>query len=88
MAIKDRHDKSVRPPTDLILVASGQVATDTPLPEETRGLLIGTAGNLNITTTGGNRDSVPFQAGMTPICATAIRVSNGMGDASNIWAVI
>ena len=88
MAIKDRHDKSVRPATDLILVANGQVGTDTPLPEETRGLLIGTAGSLNITTIGGDRDSVPFQVGITPICATAIRVSNQMGDASNIWAVI
>lgn len=83
----ERHDKAVRPPTDFVLLSSTAPATTIPAPEGTRGLLIGTAGALNITTKeGGDRDGVPFQVGMTPIEITAIRATPS--GAANIWAVI
>ena len=88
MADIERHDKAVRPPTDFVLLSATAPASTIAAPEGTRGLLIGTAGDLNITTKGGgDRDGVPFQLGITPIEITAIRAT-GMGSATNIWAVI
>ena len=88
MSNRERHDKSVRPPTDFVLLSAVTPTTTIDAPAGTRGLLIGTAGVLSITTKGGgNRDGVPFQVGVTPIEITAIRDSTG-STVANIWAVV
>ena len=88
MADNERHDKSVRPPTDVVLLSDVTPTTTIEAPEGTRGLLIGTAGALSITTRGGGqRDSVPFQAGVTPLEITEIRDSTG-STVANIWALV
>lgn len=53
--------------------------------EETRAVLVGTAGDLNIVTAAGvTRTGVPFQAGMTPIRIQEL-LAGGTGD--DVWGV-
>jgi len=52
---------------------------------ETRAVLVGTAGTLNIVTAAGKtRTDVPFLAGMTPIRITDL-LTGGLGD--DVWGV-
>lgn len=74
------------PPYDFVLVSTGAVGSDVALPLKCRGLLIGVAGNLNITMANGNtRDNVPFIEGINPGYFSVVRTG---GSATNIWAVI
>lgn len=72
-----RAETFVLPPFDFLPVASGAVLFDTTLPSNCRGLLIGTAGALNITMEGNNRDDVPFQVGQNPGFFQIVRAANG-----------
>ena len=63
---------------DVILLTkgAGEFAT-------TRGVLVGTAGDLNIVTAAGaTRTGVPFQAGMNPIRIKEL-LAGGAGD--DVW---
>lgn len=82
-----RAEQWVIPPTDFIQIAPGEVTVDTDLPENCRGLLIGTAGSLNVTMANEQeRDSVPFLQGITPGFFATIRISGG--GAQNVWAIV
>jgi hypothetical protein len=53
-----------------------------------KALLIGTAGNINITTLAGNeRDDVPVPAGVVPLQCTHVRAGASATAATNIWAI-
>lgn len=79
-----RAEQFVLPPNDLISV-SVPMSGETALPEGTRGLLVGTAGSLNVVINGTNRDGVPFVVGQNPGFFTALRPG---GTASNLWAIV
>ena len=82
-----RAEQYVLPPHDLILVSTAAPATDIDLPENCRGLLVGTAGSLNIVMqTGQERDDVPFFQGINPGFFSRVRTS--VGGAQNIWAIV
>ena len=82
-----RHDKAVIPPSDFVLVAAGEPGGTIALPDNCRGLLIGTAGALNVTMQNGSaRDSVPMAAGVNPGQFAAVRAT--VGGAQNIWAIV
>ena len=81
-----RAEQWVIPIQDFVQIAPGVPATPTPCPENTRGLLIETAGTLNVTMANGQeRDGVPFQQGYNVAFIAAVRAG---GTASNIWATI
>jgi hypothetical protein len=77
--------EQVIPASDVILVSPAA----TPLPGgPCRALLIGSAGNINLTTTSGNeRDDVPVPAGVVQIQCTHVRTGAAAVAASNIWAM-
>ena len=79
------HPSKIIPGADVIPIA----LSDDPLTNgPCRALLIGTAGNLNITTLSGNeRDNVPVQAGIFPIQCTHVRDGASATAATNIWAI-
>ena len=79
------HPSKIIPGEDVVPVALG----DNLLPGgPCRALLIGTAGNLNITTLSGNdRDNVPVQAGIFPVQCTKVRAGASATAATNIWAI-
>ncbi len=71
--------KGIMPAKDVILLVKG-----TAFPE-TRGVLVGTAGTLNIVTAvGATRSDVPFQVGITPIRIQEL-LAGGTGD--DVWGV-
>ncbi len=73
-------------PNDLVLVDAGVPSGTTVLNENCRGLLVGTAGSLNVTFANGEqRNGVPFQAGINPGRFGEVRSG---GTAENIWQVI
>lgn len=79
------HARSVSIPNDFVQQFSGAPDSEKVLPDECRGLLVGTAGTLNVTMANGEaRTSVPFQAGITPGRFASIQSG---GDAENIWVV-
>lgn len=81
------YSSLVVPPYDFVLVASGAVGVDTDLPENCRGLLIGTAGSLNVVMSNGvERDDVPFIQGINPGLFRTVRISGG--GAQNVWAIV
>lgn len=78
--------KQIALPNDFVLIAAGVPAGTTVLSDRCRGLLVGTAGSLNVTMRNGNvRTGVPFQAGVNP--GQFASVQSG-GTAENIWQVI
>lgn len=65
----------------LVPVTKGTAFADGPC----RGLLVGTAGTLNMTDgSGAARTNVPIQAGWNPVIVQAVAVG---GTATDIWAV-
>lgn len=85
--------KSVAIPEDFVLVSATTVASDTTLSTLTarpiRGLLVGTAGYLDVTMLNGEeRDGVPFQAGINPGAFKIVRESVAVGAAANVWAIV
>ncbi len=80
-----RAEQIVLPITGLVLISAGSPISNTPLPAETRGLLIGNAGVLNVTIQGTAHLLVPFVAGVTPGFFESVQAG---GSASNIWAVL
>lgn len=84
-----RAESFVIPPVDFVLVSATTVAADTDLPANCRGILVGTAGFLNVTMQNGSApNSMPFIEGLTPGFFTKVRISTGAGAASNVWAVV
>lgn len=82
-----RFEAWVLPAEDFILVATGEPGSTIELPENTRGLLVGTAGGLNVTMRNGNsRDAVPMIVGTNPGFFSEVRAT--VGGAQNIWAII
>ncbi len=82
----ERHDKSVSPPTDFVQLHAGVPSGSASAPDNTRGLMVGVAGTLNVTMENGTeRSGIPFPAGLTPGRFSIVRTS---GTASNIWAVV
>ena len=82
-----RSEQYVIPPEDFILVSATEVGADTELPANCRGLLVGTAGALNVVmTTGQERDNVPMIQGINPGFFRTVRVSTG--GAQNVWAIV
>lgn len=79
------HPSKIIPAADVVPITPGATAlTGGPC----RAILIGTAGNINITTLAGEeRDDVPVQAGITPIQCTHIRAGATAPAAENIWAM-
>ena len=82
-----RSEQFVVPPEDFVLVSAGEPNSDVALPEGCRGLLVGTAGALNVTMRrGGTRDSVPMVQGINPGFFSIVRTT--AGGAANIWAIV
>ena len=80
-----RSEQYVVPPVDFILVSSGVPASNSNLSENTRGLLVGAAGTLNVTMRNGEeRNGVPFFAGTNPGFFAIVRSG---GTAENIWEI-
>ena len=76
----------VLPPSDFILVSAAAPASDIALPPNCRGLLVGTAGNLNVTMqNGAMRNGVPVFQGQNPGFFQTVRSG---GTAANIWAIV
>ncbi len=73
-------------PNDFALQSSGAPTGEIPLPDGTRGLLIGTAGSLNVTMQNGEiRVAVPFQVGINPGRFKSIQTG---GTAASVWAIL
>lgn len=81
-----RAEQYIIPPVDLILVAAGAVTTETPLPSGCRGLLVGTAGSLNVTINDSAKTSVPFLQGINPGFFQSVQASPS--GAQDIWAIV
>jgi len=80
-----RAEQYIIPPTDFILVASGTVGAPVALPTNTRGLLIGGAGTIDVTMVTGNApNGLPVLAGIFP----GFFISVDASTATNIWAII
>lgn len=78
--------KQIALPNDFVLVAATTVGSEVVLNERCRGLLVGTAGSLNVTMRNGSvRTGVPFLAGVNPGQFASVQAG---GDAENIWQVI
>ncbi len=87
--VNRRAESFVIPPIDFILVATGEVTADTPLPANCRGLLIGKAGFLNVTMQNDQaRNALPMIEGTTAGFFSVVRVSTGTGSARNVWAIV
>lgn len=82
-----RAESFVIPPIDFVLVGAGEVTSTQNLPENCRGLLVGTAGFLNVVMQNGQtRNGVPFIEGLTP--GFFAQVLDSTGGAQNVWAVV
>lgn len=76
------------PPSDLIFIIQAATAGPIPpLPDNCRGLLIGTAGVLDITINGSPKTGVPFISGINPGRFESIQVAAG-NSALTIFAVV
>jgi hypothetical protein len=58
------HDKALRVPRQYQELAAGAVTVDVACPDGTRGLHIGTAGNVSATMKGGSVTAMPVQPGL------------------------
>lgn len=86
MSVTIRSEGQVAPIKDLFQVSDGSAITsDVTLPDNTRGLLVGGAAELNITINGTNYDAVPFLAGVTPGFWEKVRIG---APSVKIWAVL
>lgn len=82
-----RAEQLVLPPSDFVLVSSGEPGSTIPLPTGCRGLRVGTAGALNVTMSNGNqRDGLPMIVGDNPGLFSEVRAT--AGGAQNIWAIV
>jgi hypothetical protein len=80
------HARSVAIPNDFVQQFTGVPNSEKVLPPNTRGILLGTAGTLNVTMENGSaRLLVPFQAGINPGRFASIQTG---GTGSNVWAVV
>ena len=79
-----RAEQLILPIVGLTLITAGTPASQTILSEKTRGLLVGTAGLLNVTIAGVVHTSVPFSAGVTPGFFESVESG---GTAINIWGI-
>jgi hypothetical protein len=80
------HDKALRVPREYVELAAGAVTVDVACPDGTRGLHIGTAGNISATTKGGSVTAMPVQPGLllgefTSVLAAGTTVTG-------IWAAV
>lgn len=80
-----RFNGMIIPIVDLFLVSAGSPVGNVVLPANTRALLVGNSGVLNITIADTEYDLVPFVAGLQPGFFQAVRAG---GSASNVWAVL
>ena len=91
-----QHDKSISIPRKFVQISATTVGTDTTLSavaaignRPVRGLLIGTAGYLDVTMEDGSEAlGLPFQAGINPGAFAVVQESTGGGAASNVWAIL
>jgi hypothetical protein len=73
-------------PNDFIQQFTGAPDSEKTLPPHTRGLLVGTAGTVNVTMVNGEaRLLLPLLAGINPGLFLSIQTA---GTAEDIWAVI
>jgi len=80
-----RVEQTVIQPQGYETIAVGGVLLDTDLPPDCLGLVVGTAGVLNVTMRNGHQiNSLPFQEGLTP--GLFVKIHTG-GTAENIVAV-
>lgn len=90
------HAKAIAPPNDFIMVSATTVGSDTVLASisgvgagPVRGLLIGTAGYLNVIMQNGQtRTGVPFQAGINPGLFKTVLTSTSGTPAQNVWVIV
>lgn len=85
-----RHDKSVRVPTQFVLLTAAAYTAggDILTPPDTRALLVGTAGVQDITMMNNTTaDLLPLQVGINLGEFKALRSDAG-NTAANIWAVV
>ena len=75
-----RAEQLVLPIAGLTQVAAAPLT----LPVGTRGLLVGTGGNMDVTIAGVAHTGVPFIAGVTPGFFESVE---SLGTAVNVWAV-
>ena len=80
-----RAEQRILPVRDLIEISATTVTVDFECPPNTKGLMINTAGTLNITMENGNeRDGVPLASGFNPCFITEVRSG---GTASGVFCV-
>ena len=80
------HLKGMSVPSDFIQQFTGAADSEKTLPQNTRGLLVATAGTVNVTMHNGTaRLLVPLVAGYNP--GNFVSIQSG-GTATNIWAII
>lgn len=80
-----RTEQYVIPPVHFVQITATTPSGTTVLPRGTRGLLVGTAGTLNVRTLAGTLSLLPFIEGVTPGLFTHVDAG---GTAINIWAVL
>jgi len=79
-------EKYVSLPRSFSQVFSGTPDSEQTLSDECRGLLIGTAGSINVTMANGDvLTGLPVFAGINPGRFASIQTG---GDAENIWEVL
>lgn len=79
------YEQYILPPQQFVLVSSGSVTADIELSENCRGLLVGSAGTLNVTMQNGTMaNGLPFLQGVNPGFFKVIRSG---GNAENTWAI-
>ena len=85
-----RFEAWILPAEDFVLLTAAALTAgaDIDCPENTRGLLVGTAGAQDVTMRNGNtRDLLPLIQGINPGFFATIRV-DASNTAANIWAII
>lgn len=83
-----RPEQSIIPPRTFQLISTGVPAQQETLPDGTRGLLVGVAGNLNVTMINDDElNNLPLIVGLNPGFFKVIR-TGATSSAQNIWAVL
>lgn len=84
-----RAEALIIPAVDFVLVSATAPTSAgvIPLPAGCRGLRVGTAGVLNVSINGEDRDGLPMFAGDNPGFFTAVR-GDAANTAANIWAIL
>ncbi len=84
----DPHTKKLRVPTRYVEIAAvgATVASDTDCPEETRGLHVGTAGNITVVIDG--RPLTVAVAGGVPFLGEFEQVLASGSTVQGVWALV